>query len=112
MNISNLKPQMRGYNKETYKKYFGELRWFATIGSGLQDVRKWDKNQKKYTDEVVAKALDLYVEKAGFQRVKFPTSFILNNIEELSEIELINPTACEVRGNVYVKADGIKEADW
>jgi hypothetical protein len=89
----------------------GNLRWFATTGNGLQNVRKWDNNQKKYSDEVVAKALDLYVEGAGFQRVKFPTTFTLTNITELSEVELVNPVACKVCGNVYVKADGLKEAN-
>lgn len=111
MNIGNLKHKMLGYNRETFKKDFGNLRWFATTGNGLQNVRKWDNNQKKYSDEVVAKALDLYVEGAGFQRVKFPTTFTLTNITELSEVELVNPVACEVRGNVYVKADGLKEAN-
>lgn len=100
-----------GYKPENYQKYFANRRFYATTGGGLQDVRKWDNDNKKYTDEVVAKALDLYVEGAGFQRVKFPTSINIDNIKELSEIELVNPVACEVRGNVYVKADGLKEAN-
>lgn len=111
MRLNKLNQQKNGYNSETFKKDFGDRRWIATIGGGLQDVRAWDNDQKKYTDKVIAKALDLYVEGAGYQRVKFPTSFTLANITELSEIELVNPTACEVRGNVYVKADGIKEAN-
>lgn len=100
-----------GYRPENFQKYFADRRWIATTGGGLQDVRAWDDAQKKYTDKVIAKALDLYVEGAGFQRVKFPASFVLSNITELSEIELVNPVACEVRGNVYVKADGLKEAN-
>nr|AKG47106.1 hypothetical protein [Limosilactobacillus vaginalis] len=100
-----------GYRPENFQKYFADRRWIATTGGGLQDVCQWDNDNKKYTDTVIAKALDLYVEGAGFQRVKFPTSFSLANIEELSEVELINPVACEVRGNVYVKADGLKEAN-
>lgn len=111
MRLNNLNHPKGGYSKDTFKKDFGDRRWFATIGSGLQDIRQWDSTQKKYTDKVIAKALDLYVEGAGFQHVKFPTSFNLNNIQELSEIELVDPVACEVRGNVYVKADGIKEAN-
>lgn len=111
MRLNSLNKQKGGYTPETFNKDFDSRRWFATIGGGLQDVRAWDNNQKKYTDQVVAKALDLYVEGAGFQRVKFPTTFNLANIEELSEIELVNPVACEVRGNVYVKADGLREAN-
>lgn len=111
MRLNNLNQQKGGYSQETFKKDFGSRRWFATIGGGLQDVRAWDNDRKKYTNQVIAKALDLYVEGAGFQRVKFPASFTLANIAELSEIELVNPTACEVRGNVYVKADGLKEAN-
>lgn len=111
MRINSLKKQKGGYSAETFNKDFGERRWFATIGAGLQDIREWDNSQKKFTDKVIAKALDLYVEGAGFQRVKFPTSFNLVNIDELSEVELISPVACEVRGNVYVKANGIKEAN-
>lgn len=111
MRLNSLNKGKGGYSLELFKKDFGQRRWFATTGAGLQDVRAWDSTQKKYTNEVIAKALDLYVEGAGFQRVKFPTSFTLANITELSEIELINPVACEVRGNVYVKADGLKEAN-
>ncbi len=111
MRLNKLNQQNRGYKPETFKKDFGDRRWIATTGGGLQDIRQWDNDEKKYTDTVIAKALDLYVEGAGFQRVKFPTSFTLANIAELSEIELVNPTACEVRGNVYVKADGLKEAN-
>lgn len=111
MRLNRLNQQNRGYKPETFKKDFGERRWIATTGGGLQDIRQWDNDEKKYTDTVIAKALDLYVEGAGFQRVKFPTAFNLANITELSEVELVNPVACEVRGNVYVKADGIKEAN-
>lgn len=111
MLLSNLNHQNNGYNSETFKKDFGDRRWIATTGGGLQDIRQWDNKQKKYTDKVIARALDLYVEGAGFQRVKFPTNFAISNITELSEIELVNPVACEVRGNVYVKADGLKEAN-
>ena len=110
MLLTNLNKH-RGYDQKTFKNDFGDLRWFATIGGGVQNIRRWDNEQKKYTDEVVAKALDLYVEGAGFQRVKFPTTLTISNITELSEIELVNPVACEVRGNVYVKADGLKEAN-
>lgn len=111
MRLNSLNKGKGGYSLELFKKDFGQRRWFATTGAGLQDVRAWDSAQKQYTDTVIAKALDLYVEGAGFQRVKFPTSFVLSNINELSEIELVNPVACEVRGNVYVKADGIKEVN-
>lgn len=100
-----------GYRPENFQKYFGQRRWIATTGGGLQDVRAWDDTKKRYTDTVIAKSLDLYVEGAGYQRVKFPASFVLSNIDELSEIKLVNPVACEVRGNVYVKADGLKEAN-
>lgn len=111
MLLSNLNHQKNGYNSETFKKDFGDHRWLATIGGGLQDVRAWDDAQKKYTDKVIAKALDLYVVNAGFQRVKFPANFSLANITELSEVELISPVACELRGRVYVKADGLKEVN-
>ena len=111
MRLNSLNKHKGGYSSDTFNKDFGQRRWFATIGGGLQDVRAWDNDKNRYTDQVIAKALDLYVEGAGFQRVKLPTSFNLANIAELSEIELVNPTACEVRGNVYVKADGLKEAN-
>ena len=108
MRLNSLNKQKGGYTPETFQKDFAGRRWFATVGGGLQDVRAWDNDKKRYTDQVVAKAVDLG---AGFQRVKFPTSFTLANINELSEVELINPVACEVRGNVYVKADGLREAN-
>lgn len=111
MRLNSLNKQKGGYTPETFQKDFAGRRWFATVGGGLQDVRAWDNDKKRYTDQVVAKAVDLYVVGAGFQRVKFPTSFTLANINELSEVELINALACEVRGNVYVKADGLKEVN-
>lgn len=111
MRLNNLNRQRNGYNSETFNKDFGDRRWLATVGGGLQDVRAWDNDKKRYTDQVIAKAADLYVVGAGFQRVKFPTTFTLANITELSEVELVNPVACEVRNNVYVKADSLKEVN-
>lgn len=100
-----------GYTKQTFKENLGNYDWIATIGDGPHSVREWDNNKHKYTNNIIAKALDFYVVGAGIQRVKLPADFNADNITDLSKVELVNPVACIVRNNIYVKADGVRQVD-
>ncbi|MDF4187283.1 hypothetical protein [Ligilactobacillus salivarius] len=98
-----------GYNKSTFELCFPAASAFhALLGGGLQDIHEYKENQR--TENIVAKALDFYVEGMGVQRVKFPADYQLLKIPDMAIVKLINPTAVVYRGNVYVKADGIELA--
>lgn len=102
-----------GYTAETFKKYIGSPRCRILLGSGLEAKLKYDNEAGKYTGEVESTRLQCYFPNLGADWVKFPADFSLPEkkddlIDDLQEIELINPTACEVRGQLYIKADKFK----
>lgn len=101
-----------GYTAEVFKEYIGSPRCRILLGAGLEVKMRYDNEAGKYTDEVESTRLQCYFPNLGADWVKFPADFSLPNkgddFDDMQEIELINPVACEVRGQVYIKADNFK----
>lgn len=108
MRVSQLRKAKNGYSAARFLELFGkDYELIALPGGGLTPAHGFDKEAGKSTKEVVGQYMDTYFVGKGTQRVKFPTDFNCDSIKELSEIKLINPTACTVNGNILVKADGV-----
>lgn len=108
-----IKRENGGYTTETFKEFIGSPRCRILLGAGLEAKMKYDNETGKYTDEVESTRLQCYFPNLGADWVKFPADFSLpaksdDLIDDMQEIELINPTACEVRGQVYIKAAEFK----
>ena len=98
-----------GYSKDEYNKQTGGVIPQILIGSGARIKYSFDNKKKIYTDTVSSVEIDVYYPGLGVQVIKMPADFkIPKNLEDLSEIELIDPEACVVNRQLYVKAKGIK----
>lgn len=70
-----------------------------------------NQTTKEYSEEIEAKMITVYYPEMGVQEIRLPADYTLpNGLKDLSLITLVNPTACIVNKNVYVRAEGIKEA--
>ncbi|EOB3523580.1 hypothetical protein ACIJEF_001593 [Enterococcus faecalis] len=97
--------QQNGYSKHTYDSIFSEATIVA-LGK-LRNIPKYLDN--KPTGEIANKKMDVYFIGIGTQEIKFAFDYELpKNYKDLSEIELINPTALIFKNKLYVKADGIR----
>ena len=99
-----------GYKKQDYVDVFGTPMCRVLLGAGLDVRNVYDQSTKKYTNDVESVRMQVYWPEAGADWVRFPADFDLESkkLEDLQEVELINPTACIVKNKVYVKADDIK----
>lgn len=98
-----------GYSKEEYNRQTSGVIPQILIGSGPRIKYSFDNEKKTYTDTVSSVEVDVYYPGLGVQAIKMPTDFkIPKNLEDLSEIELIDPEACVVNRKLYVRARGIK----
>lgn len=98
-----------GYNAETYNEQTSGVIPQILIGSGPREKREYDEESKQYTNNIIGVEIDVYYPGLGVQVVKLPKDFKLpKNLEDLSEVELIEPEACVVSRRVYVRAKGIK----
>lgn len=99
-----------GYSEAEHQALFGGKTARLLLGSGLETRLKFDQQtQKPITDQVDSQRAWLYYPGLGVQSLKLPADYKLPaGIEDMSEIELIKPEACIVRGNIYVRAIGIK----
>lgn len=96
-----------GYQESTYKEVFGAKKGILLIGSGPQDVIEFDDNNHP-TGTVLNKKIEVYYPSLGTQVVKMPADFSFEKeTKDLSEVQLINPEACIIRNNVYVRATAI-----
>lgn len=99
-----------GYSDQQFNSIFGNAKCHLLIGSGVQFKQKYDNNTEKYINEVDSAEVEVYFEKMGVQSIKLPKSFKLNPaIQDMAIVELIQPEACCIGLNVYVKAKGIRE---
>lgn len=114
MYLSQIRRMARGYSVEKFNELFGSENDYSAYllkGSGLVPSYQFDKVNKKRTQDVIGQYADVYFSGAGVQRVKFPKNFTFDTLEDLNAIKLVSPEACEVNGQVYVKAEGLKEAN-
>ncbi|MGF0082835.1 hypothetical protein [Limosilactobacillus reuteri] len=107
MNITNFN-RRNGYSKEKFQELFGEHAGYGLLGSGLLPAFEYDKEKHKRTNNIIGRYMDMYFQGLGVQRVKFPKDFTADEIEDMTTLKLINPQACVVNNNVYVKADGVE----
>lgn len=98
-----------GYSRDEYNKQTSSVIPQILIGSGIREKYFYDNENKTYTDTISSVEIDVYYPGLGVQVIKMPKDFkIPKNLEDLSEIELIEPEACVVNRQLYVKAKGIK----
>lgn len=100
-----------GYTSQTYDSQFKNVVPRILIGSGLESRLKFDPNTNRpvETGEIDSKRLWVYYPKLGIQSVKLPADYTLaKEIEDLSEVQLVNPEACIVGREIYVRATGLK----
>ena len=98
-----------GYNTETYNEQTAGVIPQILIGSGPREKREYDEESKQYTNNIISVEIDVYYPGLGVQVVKLPKDFKMpKDLEDLSEVELIEPEACVVSRRVYVRAKGIK----
>lgn len=98
-----------GYSRDEYNKQTGGVIPQILIGSGPRPKYSYDNENKTYTDTISSVEIDVYYPGLGVQVVKMPKEFkIPKGLEDLSEIELIDPEACVVSRKLYVRAKGIK----
>ena len=110
MYLSQLRAKYNGYSAESFNNYFGkDVSIFLLTGNGISPAFGYDKEAKKSTKEVVGRYLETYFKGFGVQRVKLPKDFNIDGIKDLSQIELVDPEACEVNRQIFVRANGIKE---
>lgn len=99
-----------GYSKQTYVAQFGSIIPKILIGDGLETRLKFDPDTKRpvETGEIDSKRGWLYYPGLSVQSIKLPPNFSLpKTIDDLSDVELVNPEACIVGRNVYVRAEGL-----
>lgn len=98
-----------GYSRDEYIKQTGGVIPQILIGSGPRARYSYDNENKIYTDTISSVEVDVYYPGLGVQIIKMPSKFqIPKGLEDLSDIELIDPEACVVGRKLYVKAKGIK----
>lgn len=106
-----IKTTKGGWNAGEYKDNFGDESPRVLIGDGLEPRVKYDPetNRPVSTGEIESKRGWLYYPGLGVQTVKLPADYSLSkDISDLDEVELINPEACVVNRQIYVRADGLK----
>lgn len=101
--------RFNGYSEQQFTNIFGGSKCHILIGNGVQFKQKYDNDNDKYINEVDSAEVETYFEGLGVQNVKLPKSFKLSpQIQDMAIIELIQPEACYIGLNVYVRAKGIK----
>lgn len=107
MNINNFHSR-NGYTTDKFQELFGDYTSYGLLGSGLLPAFEYDKENHRRTNNIIGRYMDVYFQGLGVQRVKFPKDFNIDAIKDMSALKLINPQACVVNNNVYVKADGVE----
>lgn len=98
-----------GYSTDKYNDLVGNKKVHILIGRGLIPQQKFVDGKR--TDEIDAMKVGIYIEGVGADMVKLPATFELESgIKDMSVIQFDNPEACDVRGNIYFRASGIKQA--
>lgn len=99
-----------GYTPRNYRLQVGNVTPKVLLGDALWNRRAKDEKTGKYTGEVTNVVMTCYYPGLGSQQVYLPAAFQMpKGINDLDDIELINPTGCFGQYNrFYVKADGIK----
>lgn len=100
-----------GYSGQQYGLQLKGITPRVLIGRGLEPRLKFDQSTGRPVEphEVESQLLALYYPGEGVQTVKLPAGYTLpKGLEDMAEVELINPEACTVGRNLYVRAEGIE----
>lgn len=100
-----------GYSNKQFNNLFSTSKCHILKGAGVRYKLKFDQEKQEYVKgQIDSCEIETYFENLGVQNVKLPKSFKLSQaINDMSVIELIEPEACAVNREVYVRAKGIKE---
>lgn len=100
-----------GYSNNQFNNLFGTSKCHILKGAGVRYKPKFDQEKQEYVKgQIDSCEIETYFENLGVQNVKLPKSFKLSQtINDMSVVELIEPEACVVNREVYVRAEGIKE---
>lgn len=100
-----------GYSYDKFKNIFGTSKCHILKGSGVRYKLKFDQSKQEYLKgEVDSSEIEAYFENLGVQKVKLPKNFKFSQtLNNLSVVELVDPEACVVGREVYVRAKGVKE---
>lgn len=103
--------QFNGYSFQQYNAQFSGVMPRLLIGQGLEERLKFDSSTGRPVEphEVESQRATLYYPGLGVQNVKLPAGYALpKGLDDMAEVALINPEACTVGRNLYVRADGIE----
>lgn len=103
--------QTNGYSRQLYDTQLGGVTPRILIGDGPEIRLKFDQqtNHPVEPHEEDSRRVTVYFVGLGTQQVKLPAGYTLpKDLEDLAEVELIDPQACTVGRNLYVKAQGLK----
>lgn len=95
-----------GYSVKLAKDLVGDASLFA-VGAGLVPHYAWDDTLSRYTDELVSYSLAVSAEGLEPFEVKLPSGVTFDG-DFLSRVSFDGLQACQVRGQVYFKADDVK----
>ena len=102
MSAFKYKNPVYGYNVALFNEIFGENPIFSSLS--VEEEIKWVYKDNRRTDEVDGFSRYFIIPGQNPFLVKFPTS---QEIEQFDEIELHGAEACNVRGNIYFRANSI-----
>ncbi|MCK8638992.1 hypothetical protein [Fructobacillus fructosus] len=99
-----------GYSQENYlNSPLSKQNPILLIGRGLNKVPKFDENRRPIPNTVDKTQIEVYYPGFGTMNIKFSPDFTLPKIADLTEIELLEAQAfINVKGRIYVKAEGVK----
>lgn len=100
-----------GYSSKSYVMQFDNVVPRILMCDGVETRYKFDPdtNRPVSTGEVDSKRVWLYYPGLGIQALKLPADFKLpKDINDLDEIELINPEACIIGHDIYVRATTLR----
>lgn len=96
--------QTNGYSSSTAKKFINKGVPIKFVGPDLEPKFKWEDGKR--TKKIEAYETWFIQEGLPPFQVKFPQKIELPDFEAIVDFE--NLEACEVRNNVYFKADDVK----
>lgn len=100
-----------GYSSDKYHAIFEGKSPRVLLGQGLEKRTKFDPatHLPVSTGEVESMRLWVYYSGLGTQSVKLPADYELpSGVDDLATIKLVEPEACVVGRDVYVRAKGIE----
>ncbi len=91
-----------GYSSQLFNQIFGNETTAISLSTEADVRMKYADGQR--TDKIDSYRYTFVIKGQNPFEVKFSES---QGIAQFDEVELINPEACEVRGNIYFRADSV-----